>query len=317
MKKQDEQVKIDQLVEVSVLKYKMGYSQAKIADMLGVSAMTVSRMLDESIEKGIIRISVKAPVDCNDELSEELVRKFGLKDAFIVNHSPYEDSLVSLGKAAACYLDLSICPGDVLGIAAGRTLSQVMPYMKLPLIAREKEQLEVVQLQGGYVKMGDRNPINSIINFANRFGIRGHLLQHPMYLSSEQLAKQIYEHEMSSLEKIWGKCSILVSGVGIWGPHCVQREEDLLSEDDFLELEQFQAVGDLFGRWFDQKGNYIDCSCNRRVVSIIPSIQKNVPRKILVSAGAERLAAIRAVLGNALMNIFISDEFTARSLLEE
>jgi DNA-binding transcriptional regulator LsrR (DeoR family) len=316
MKRPSKQSKVDQLASVAVLKYKMGYSQAKIASMLGVSTMTISRMLDAAIDHGIVKISIKTSIDSDEELSQELIARFSLKDALIVKNSPYEDAITSVAKATAYYLDLSICPGDVLGIAAGRTLSQVMPYMTVPLIGRSKEQFEVVQLQGGYAAMGDRNPTNSIINFANRFGVKGHLLQHPMYVSSMELAKIIHEHEMASLEEMWKKCSILVSGVGTWGPHSIQREERLLSEKDFAELDQAHVVGDLFGRWFDAEGNYVDCSCNHRLVSIPPRVQKNIPKRILVSSGVERLQAIHVLLKHSMLNIFISDERTAKTLLD-
>jgi deoxyribonucleoside regulator len=307
----------DQLVSVAVLKYKMGYSQARIASMLGVSSMTVSRLLDAAIDHGIVKISVKTPVDSDEELSNKIVTRYKLRDALIVKNNTYEDAITSVAKATAFYLDLSICSSDVLGIAAGRTLARVMPYMTLPLIGRNKEQFEVVQLQGGYTAMGDRNPTNSIINFANRFGAKGHLLQHPMYESSLELAKMTYEHEMSSLEEMWGKCSILVSGVGTWGPHSIQREEHLLGEQDFDELGRCQVVGDLFGRWFDKNGQYVDCSCNKRLVSIPPHVQKKIPRRILVSSGSEKLQAIHVLLEHSMMNILISDELSAKSLLDK
>ncbi len=315
-KRPSKQSKVDQLVSVAVLKYRMGYSHTKIANMLGVSSMTVSRLLDAAIDHGIVKISIKTSIDSDEELSQELKAHYKLHDAIIVKNSSYEDAIVSVAKATAYYLDLSICPGDVLGIAAGRTLSQVMPYMTIPLIGRNREQFEVVQLQGGYTAMGDRNPTNSIINFANRFGVKGHLLQHSMYVSSLELAKIIYEHEMDSLEAMWGKCSIVVCGVGTWGPHSIQREEHLLREQDFVELDKAHAVGDLFGRWFDEDGNYIDCSCNHRLVSIPPHVQKNVPKRILVSSGIEKLKAIHVLLKNSMMNVLISDVLTAKKLLE-
>lgn len=306
-----------QLVSVAVLKYKMGYSQAKIANMLGVSSMTVSRLLDSAIEHGIVTISVKTPIDTNEELSIKIKERYKLHDALIVKNNTYEDSITSVAKGTAFYLDLAICPGDVLGIAAGRTLSRVMPYMNLPLIGgNSKGQFEVIQLQGGYTAMGDRNPTNSIINFSNRFGAKGHLLQHPMYESSLEMAKMTYEHEMSLLEEMWSRCSILVSGVGTWGPHSIQREEGLLSEKDFKELEECQVVGDLFGRWFDSNGQYVNCSCNKRLVSIPPHVQKKVPKRILVSSGEEKLQAIHLLLKNSMMNILISDEISAKRLVK-
>jgi DNA-binding transcriptional regulator LsrR (DeoR family) len=317
VKRPNKQSKVDQLVSVAVLKYRMGYSQAKIASMLGVSSMTVSRLLDTAIDQGIVKISIKTPIDSDENLSRELIARYKLRDAIIVKNNAYEDAIVSVAKATAYYLDLSICPGDVLGIAGGRTIARVMPYMTLPFIGRNKDQFEVVQLQGGYTVMGDRNPTNSIINFANRFGAKGHLLQHPMYVSSLELAEIIHEHDMTALEEMWARCSILVSGVGIWGPHSIQREEHLLSESDFEELDTCHVVGDLFGRWFDAEGKYVECSCNRRLVSIPPHIQKSIPKRILVSSGVEKLQAVFLMLKNSIMNILISDELTAKSLLDK
>ncbi len=314
-RKTEDPGKLDQLVAVAVMKHKMGYSQASIAGVLGVSAMTISRMLDEAVDRGIVKISVRTPIESDEDLSEEIKERYGLMDAFVAKTSHYENMEQGVAKATAYYLDHSICPGDILGIAAGRTLSRVMPHMTLPLIGTNRDRFEVVQLQGGYTAMGDRNPTISIINFANRFGVRGHLLQHSMYASSAELAGIIREHDMDALEALWARCTILVCGIGIWGPQCIQREEKLLREEDFRELDAAGAVGDLFGRWFDARGQYIDCSCNRRVMSITPCVQERVPRKILVSSKPEKAEAIRVLLANRMMNILVADEETARYLV--
>jgi|GEM_PF-818456 len=307
--------KVDLLASVAVMKYKRGYSQAEIAAILGVSSMTVSRLLDEAVEQGIVKITIKTPIDGDEELSQGLIARYGLNDALIVRNSAYEEVVASVAKATAYYLDLSVCPGDVLGIAAGRTIARVIPHLTLPLIESDKDRFEVVQLQGGYAAMGERNPTNSIINFANRFGIKGHLLHYPMYVSTIELASIIQAHEMRSLEEMWGRCSMLVTGVGTWGPTCVQLEEHLLSDQDFAEFDRLRVVGDLFGRWFDENGDYVDCSCNKRLVSIPPGVQAKIPKRILVASGAEKLNAIHILLKRGMMNILISDDSSAKSLL--
>jgi len=316
MKSKLESSKIDQLATVAILKYKMEYSQARIAEMLGVSSMTISRMLESAIDEGIVEISIKTTMDDDKELARELKDRYGLHDALVVRNNRYEDTVTTVAKAAAFYLDLAICPGDVLGVSAGRTLSQMMPYMNLPLIGRNKEQFRIVQVQGGYMATGDRNPTLSIINFANRFGIKGQLLQHPMYAPTIEAAKHIYDHYGESLEKMWKKCTLLACGVGIRGSNNLLQEEKLISESDIQELDEAEAVGDLFGRWFDAYGREIPCSCNRRLISIFPHMQQQIPRRILVSSGEEKAQAIRVLLEKAMMNILVSDEKTAKKLLQ-
>ncbi len=316
MKTNIESSKIDQLATVAMLKYKMDYSQARIAEILGVSSMTVSRMLESAIDEGIVEITIKTTVDDDKELSRELKDRYKLHDALIVKNNLYEDEVTTVAKAAAFYLDLAICPGDVLGVSAGRTLSQLMPYMSLPLIGRNKDQFRVVQLQGGYAALGDRNPTLSIINFANRFGIKGQILQHPMYAPTMQSAKHIYEQYGEFLEKMWKKCTLLVCGVGIRGSGNLLQEEKLITEADLQELDEAEAVGDLFGRWFDANGREIACSCNRRLISVLPHLLQDIPRRILVASGEEKVLSIRVLLEKSMMNILISDEQTAKKLLQ-
>ncbi|HIR26467.1 MAG TPA: transposase family protein, partial [Candidatus Choladousia intestinigallinarum] len=43
---------------MSFLKYKLGYTHAKIAELFNVSEMTVSRMLKTAFDEGIVTISV-------------------------------------------------------------------------------------------------------------------------------------------------------------------------------------------------------------------------------------------------------------------
>ena len=59
-----------QLVRASELYYERGLSQQKIADILGVSRPTVSRLLEEARKSGVEENVVHARLKQNDELSE-------------------------------------------------------------------------------------------------------------------------------------------------------------------------------------------------------------------------------------------------------
>lgn len=300
---------------MSFLKYKLGYTHAKIAELFNVSVMTVSRMLKTAIDEGIVTISVKIPIDEEKDLSQQLKQKYGLRDVLIVKNNQYEDAITIVSKAAASYLDMVILPRDVMGLAAGRVLSQVLPLMNLPSIDRGKDQFEVVQVQGGYPDLEFQNPASTLVSFVNRFGIPGHLHLYPMYASSEDSAKMLYQQNQEEFETLWKKCTILLTGVGILGQHDYQREDNLLSNEDIKELEDKGAIGVIFGRWFDSDGKYLDCSANRKVMSITPDAQQRIPKRMLVAFGDEKLAVINVLLKTKIINIFISDEQSAKELL--
>lgn len=300
---------------MSFLKYKLGYTHAKIAELFNVSEMTVSRMLKTAFDEGIVTISVNIPIDEEKGLSQQLKQKYGLRDVLIVKNNQYEDAITTVSKAVASYLDMVILPKDMMGLAAGRVMSQVLPLMNLPSIERNKEQFEVVQVQGGYPDLEIDNPTSTIVNFVNRFGIPGHLMMYPMYASSEDSARMLYLQNKEKFETLWKRCTILLTGVGILGQHDYQKENSLLNNEDVKELEEKKAVGVIFGRWFDADGNYLDCSANRKVMSITPDIQMTIPKRILVALGDERLAVINTLLKTKIINIFISDEKSAKELL--
>lgn len=305
----------DQLVTISFLKYKLGYPHAKIAELFNTSVMTVSRMLKSALDEGIVTISVKTSMDVDEDLSRQIKQKYSLRDVLIVKNNQYEDEVTTVSKAAASYLDMIMLPRDVMGLAAGKILSRVLPLMDLPSIDRNKDQFDVVQVQGGYPNLEAQNPTTTIVNFVNRLGIKGHLLLQPMYASSEESAQMIYKHNSENFEGIWKRCTLLLTGVGVYGQDYFQREESLLDNEDFKELENMGAIGVIYGRWFNSDGKYLDCTPNRKAISISPEIQKNVPKRILVAFGDEKLTVINTLLKTKIVNIFLSDEMTAKRLL--
>jgi len=71
-------------------------------------------------KRGIIRISVNLPNGVYTELEETLVKKFGLRDAIVVDSLDDNEKLIQrdLGAAAAYYLELAIRPNEVIGISS-------------------------------------------------------------------------------------------------------------------------------------------------------------------------------------------------------
>ncbi len=309
-----EEAKLAQLTSVAIMKYKLGLSQAEIAKRMNVSSMTISRLLDTALNLGIIKISVETSIKENSELSQIIRDLYGLKDAVIVSSQMFEDSLTTIAKASANYLDLVVTDKDKLGIAAGRTLGNVLPFVRFPFIT-DSAKFEVIQLQGGSFIMGQSNPVTSIGYFVNRFSAKGFLLQQPMYAPTEASLSLIHDNYLPEFERKWKSCSILLTGVGHFNENCLQMVEGLFSEEDFEELREKRAIGDLFGRWFGEDGEYLDCSCNRRLISIPSSFLSDIPVRILVSSGAEKIPSIKAVLNKRYLNVLITDEVTARGLL--
>jgi len=111
----------DMLAMVASLYYKLHQSQAEIAGRLGVSSSKVSRLLKEAWDRGIIEVQVRTPIPRDFVLEQELIGRYGLRDAYILETKPGVDDrglLDATGQLAASYLNRVIpmlAPGSSIG----------------------------------------------------------------------------------------------------------------------------------------------------------------------------------------------------------
>src|SRR5512139_2173152 len=108
-------------VRVARMYYEWGKKQSEISEQLGLSQATVSRLLNQAKEAGIIRISVSVPPGIFTDLEEELVRRYNLRDALVVECSDDEDERLiqrEIGAAAAYYIESIIRPNEIVGISS-------------------------------------------------------------------------------------------------------------------------------------------------------------------------------------------------------
>ena len=97
----------DLLAMVASLYYKLHQSQAEIADRLGVSTSKVSRLLKDAWDRGIIEVNIRTPIPRDFALEQELMTRFGLRDAYVLETKSEADDhslLIATGQLAASYL---------------------------------------------------------------------------------------------------------------------------------------------------------------------------------------------------------------------
>ena len=94
-------------------------------------------------------------------------------------------------------------------------------------------------------------------------------------------------------------------------------ENGYLSAADVEELARRGAVGDVLGRYVDAEGNIVDAQLDERTVGVALDRLRGAPRAIFVTAGAAKHDVARTVVANGLCGVVVTDETTARALLEE
>jgi len=314
MKKYENSDKRDILIEVALLKYKMDLSQIEIAKRLNISTMQVSRLLEKARQSGIIKIEVDTGVSTDSVLEAKIKEQYDLKSVIVVKTSKASDPIDDLARAAAMYIDLIVVPDSVFGIAGGKTIMRIIPHLKLPLIKHDND-IEVVQLTGGLLSTTVGNPLISLHEFTSRFNARGYFLNTPIYVPQAMVSNYLDTGNFAKINELWNRCTVCLGSVGAVGKDFLFYEEGSISAEQMEEVERKGAVGNVFGRWLDEKGDYIDCELNNMVISIPPDILKTIPDRIFVSGSYERRKAAKAILQKKIYNVCVITDAMAADLV--
>jgi DNA-binding transcriptional regulator LsrR (DeoR family) len=82
-------------------------------------------------------------------------------------------------------------------------------------------------------------------------------------------------------------------------------------------LVRLGAAGFICHRFYDSHGAPLATPFDARLTAIAPEQLLRVERRVGITGGERRTAAIRSALEGAWVNVLIADQYTARRLLEE
>jgi DNA-binding transcriptional regulator LsrR (DeoR family) len=94
------------------------------------------------------------------------------------------------------------------------------------------------------------------------------------------------------------------------------RRVELVSDEEIAAVREAGAVGNYLGHFIDAGGEVLDHPLNRRVIGLAPHELAGVRQRIMISGGRSKIAALKAVLGAGLLTGLVTDQTSARALLE-
>src|SRR5690606_31299152 len=90
----------------------------------------------------------------------------------------------------------------------------------------------------------------------------------------------------------------------------------LLKEAKRQQLVARGAVGDLLFHFFDREGKLVDHPINHLVMSVEVDRPRRAPMRLLTSGGQEKVEALLGAMNLLAPTVLITDEETARRMLE-
>lgn len=302
---------------VARLYYVDGLGQQEIARRLGTSRATVSRILQGARDRGIVQIHIVSPPEYDVDLAAELERRFGLQDVVVVraDHSGEGQLKESLAQAAADLVRRVVRPGDLMGVSWGTTLGHVARFLR----PSRPTNVTVVPLVGGVGQVDLELHSNSIADgIARALGGRSQLLHAPVILSSPATRDLIMqEPEVSNVLRLARSVSIALVGVGAPIESSTMIRTGYFSPQDLAELRRRGVVGDICSRFYDICGNPCETPFEERVCGISLQELAGIDYVIGVAGGTEKARAILGALRGGFLDVLVTDEETAMSLLRE
>jgi DNA-binding transcriptional regulator LsrR (DeoR family) len=290
-------------------------TQSEVAEKVGVSRVTVIKLLNEAKAKGIVSIRINASVASRTNTSIRLAERFGLNSAMIIPDNDELPLIERMGKAGAFAISESLRQGDVIGVAWGRTVLSVARNVTLETPITNLTVVQVCASPNGL--SADFSPELCASLLANNLGARSVNLMAPAIVSSPELrALLLQEPTIRNQLDVIRSANKVVFGVGDIGVGATLRSSELHSDATIDKLSRQGAVGVILGEFLDQNGDGMTDPTHDRTIGISLAELKDIPSRLCVSGGPSKVRAIHAALKGGFATDLITDNSTAVALLE-
>ncbi len=298
-------------LRVAWMYYAEDMTQGAIAEKLGIGRVTVTRLLADARAMHEVTISLSREIAELPRLELALEQRFGLREAIVAPLSdPAADPTVAIGAATGDFLAGFMRAETRIGVGWGRTLHSSLDFV-------EGGQADaVVSLLGGISAVEHYNPAEFAWAFARMFKARCWLVAAPAIVDDADTKRRLIDHcgigESFAMTDTVDAVLLSTGGLTLRPT----GNSDPFSATVRAELAEAGAVGNLLYNFFDARGRLVDHPLNARVMSApIPALCR-APERILVSGGAEKIAALRGAIALVRPTVLITDEVTAESLLQ-
>jgi DNA-binding transcriptional regulator LsrR (DeoR family) len=306
------------LYRIAKLYYEEGYTQAKISKELGIYRTTIGRMLKKAQDKGIVKIQIQSSSDALFDLEEKIAKHFGMKEVIIVpsyTEQSNVDTMKSIGKACGSLLDRVILDDDIVGVAWGKTLGNMIHQLD----ELKPKKIECVPLVGGPGGMKSDYHVNAIalrLSSALKNGT-SHFINAAAIYESEETAKEILQSTfMTEILDLWDKLTVALVGVGAQISSSNMVWSGFLGDSEQMELREHKAIGDICSRFYNKDGEVIQSSISEKTIAIQLEKLKELRYSIGVAYSKEKTQAIISAMNGKFINTLVTNEETALKICE-
>ena len=302
-------------VRAAWLHYAGGFTQAEVAKRLGLTSLKAHRLITSANKQGLVKVYIDGDVTECVEFENELTQLFSLDYCEVV--PDFDEQAIpfnALGIAGGHYLKRLLDSEDMelIGVGHGRTLAACVE--QLPRTTSNTTSF--VSLLGGFSQRFSANPHDVIHRLAQRTGSPAYVMPVPFFANTIKDRKVLLEQRgLTEVMKLARNTSLNLAGIG-----SIEEDASLVASG-MLEISEMEAVlkaggtGELLGHFFDEKGQPVRTNLSDRTMGLTRLELEN-SRIVAVAGGSQKVRAIKSVLKSRLLSGLITDERTARALVD-
>lgn len=291
--------------------YMENMTQQQISEQLDLSRMKVVKYLDKARTQGLVQFKIRADGERRIIAERELMKEYNLKDAYVI---PNSESNIneSISKAAAQYIEGNLPSNSYINFGFGDTVSRTINNLIFTL----DRPVSLVALSGGV------SWYTSSIAGANKSDAtkpipKIYLVPSPLIVSSEEMAKAMLEEKaIKEILNMTELSHMTVIGIGALDESATIFKENMINHNDLVLLKMNGAVGDILSQFYDKNGNKIECDLHNRLVTTSLDTLKNMNNVVALAGGPDKVESIHAALTAGYIDVLITDEDTAESLVK-
>lgn len=292
-----------------------GMTQAAVAQRLGIPSVKAHRLIARAVAEGAVKVTIDGDIVECLELEAALIARYGLANAEVAPDLGEAGlPLRTLGLAGASWLRRQIESGrhPVIGIGHGRTLAAAI--RSLPRI--DPRGVRFVSLLGGLTRNFLANPHDVLHRLAERTGAQAHVMPVPFFANSaEDRDVLLAQRGVAEVFQLAEAAGLRFVGIGTVGPDTQLVASGMIEPSEIEEVARAGGVGELLGHFFDASGRLLETTLTARTLGVSCG-GDGAGRVVALAGGEKKVAPIRAVLRSGLLSGLVTDERTARALLD-
>ncbi len=305
------------MVQASKMYYIGGMTQEQIAQQLGISRSSVSMMLSEAKDFGIVEISIKDPKNNVQDVADKFVERFALKGCLVIPTAIDDIRLITrvVASQGADYAEDILKSHSTVGIAWGTTCYEFM----MSFANRNKlRDINVVPMIGGTSRIASEYQLNEMVRMFSE-----KLYGTPSFIYAPAIAESVGDKElymqstsMKSIIDKWNSMDTAIVSAGAPPEFYDNRMVFDIAQKHQYEVNETRVIGDICARRYNLKGEFIHNEYSARIMGVDEETLRRVGNVICIAAGKHKILSIIGALRTNIINYFVTDENTARSVLE-